>query len=56
MGIRETLKILDGMFAFVYSSAKKIVFFWGKFGEKPLYYGFNKTNFIWFRFKFFKIS
>jgi asparagine synthase (glutamine-hydrolysing) len=47
-GLDETLKILDGMFAFCIYDYKKNVFFLArdKFGEKPLYYGFEKEVFL----------
>lgn len=47
-GIEETLKILDGMFAFCIFDYKKNNFFLArdKFGEKPLYYGFNNNVFL----------
>ena len=46
-GIRQTLKMLDGMFDFVYSIIRKYFFLArDKFGEKPLYYGLNQDNFL----------
>jgi asparagine synthase (glutamine-hydrolysing) len=47
-GVEETLKILDGMFAFCIFDYKKDYFYLArdKFGEKPLYYGWNNEVFI----------
>ena len=47
-GIRQTLKMLDGMFAFCIFNYKENSFFLArdKFGEKPLYYGLNQDTFL----------
>ena len=46
-GIKQVLKILDGMFAFCIYDYEKNNFFLArdKFGEKPIYYGFNNGIF-----------
>lgn len=46
-GLEQTLKILDGMFAFCIYDYKKNNFFLArdKFGEKPIYYGMNNGIF-----------
>jgi asparagine synthase (glutamine-hydrolysing) len=47
-GITETLKMLEGMFAFAIYDKKleKTVIARDKFGEKPLYYHYNMQSFI----------
>ena len=47
-GLQETLKILDGMFAFCVYDYKQDCFYLAKdkFGEKPIYYGWNNEVFI----------
>ena len=47
-GVEETLKMLDGMFAFCIFDYSKNTFYLArdKFGEKPLYYGWNNNVFI----------
>ena len=47
-GVEEVLKILDGMFAFCIFDYKQDCFYLAKdkFGEKPLYYGWNNEVFI----------
>ena len=47
-GIQETLNKIEGMFAFALfdKKVKEIILVRDRFGEKPLYYGFYKNNFI----------
>ncbi len=47
-GLKETLKMLEGMFAFaIYDrNLEKTIIARDKFGEKPLYYQHNKQSFI----------
>jgi asparagine synthase (glutamine-hydrolysing) len=47
-GVEKTLKMLDGMFAFCIFDYSKNTFYLArdKFGEKPLYYGWNNNVFI----------
>ena len=47
-GLDETLKIIDGMYAFCIYDYRKNTFYLArdKFGEKPLYYGFNHGVFL----------
>jgi asparagine synthase (glutamine-hydrolysing) len=48
LGLEETLKMAVGMFAFALwdNTSQKIILARDRFGEKPLYYGFSKKNFI----------
>lgn len=47
-GVDETIRLLDGMFSFVYFDDKKnkIYLVKDKFGEKPLYYYYDNKNFV----------
>ena len=48
-GVSETLKIIDGMFAFVYwdDQNKKLYLSRDRVGEKPLYYSFFENFFVY---------
>lgn len=48
VGIEETLKLATGMFAFALFDSKTKSFFLARdrFGEKPLYYGYNNGSFL----------
>ena len=47
-GVKKTLKLIDGMFAFAYLDPEKGLFLVrDKMGEKPLYWSYN-SNRLWF--------
>lgn len=48
LGIDKTLEIIDGMFSFIFIDLIKNNFIIARdrFGEKPLYYGWSKDNFL----------
>ncbi len=48
MGVKKTLEKIEGMFSFIYFDLKNKNFYIARdrFGEKPLYYGWSKNNFL----------
>ena len=48
IGVKKTLEKIEGMFSFIFFDLKNKNFYIARdrFGEKPLYYGWSKNNFL----------
>ena len=49
IGVKKTLEKIEGMFSFIFFDLKNKNFYIARdrFGEKPLYYGWSKNNFLY---------